>query len=218
MGGFFISNLKILKTKGVILSLFDYSGNWSFPFSEGGFEVVQVDTKLGINIYDFEYQKLKNVVGILAAVPCTDFSNAGAHLWKLKDVDGRTEKSVNMANYTLDIIDYFEQKGTLKFWVIENPVGRIEKLVPRLKNTIFLQFNPCDYGDGYTKKTRLWGDFNPFLVKTPVKPVKATLSRNGRSQGNMSIEMYYGVKSQKVRSITPPGFSKAFYEAQLKIL
>lgn len=200
--------------KGIILSLFDYSGNWSQPFLEAGYEVVKVDTKLGINIYDFEYKKLKNVVGILAAVPCTDFSNAGAQLFPAKDADGRTQKSVDLANYTLDIIDYFDMQGDLKFWVIENPKGRIEKLVPRLKNKLLLRFHPCDYGDGYTKETRLWGDFNPYLIKTPVKPVKATRSASGRSCGKTSLEVFYGKRGKRVRSITPPGFSKAFYEAQ----
>ena len=30
-----------------ILSLYDYSGNWSLPYREAGYEVVQVDLKRG---------------------------------------------------------------------------------------------------------------------------------------------------------------------------
>lgn len=200
--------------KPTIISLFDYTGNWSRPFREDGYEVVQVDTKLGIDLYDFDYKQYHNVVGILAAIPCTDFSRAGAQYWKAKDADGRTAESVKLANYTLDVIDYFEKQGNLKFWVVENPIGRIEKCVPRLKGKRTLQFNPCDFGDGYTKKTILWGYFNPFLIQNPVKPVKQTVSANGRSTNATSAEVYYGAFGKETRSITPMGFAYAFYEAQ----
>ena len=203
----------IMKNK-IIISLFDYTGNWSKPFADNGYEVVQVDIRLGIDIYDWNYTQYDNVVGILAAVPCTDFSRAGAQLWKQKDADGRTEKSVQLANHTLNIIEYFEAEGNLKFWVIENPVGRIEQLVPRLKGKMLLQFQPWQYGDGYTKHTRLWGNFNPFLKMKPVKPVKATRSANGRSCNRTSLEVFYKKKGTKVRSITHPGFAKAFFDAQ----
>ena len=192
-----------MKSPKVLLSLFDYSGQWSAPFAEIA-EVIRVDIKSGTDILQWDYRQIENVVGILAAPPCTDFSVSGAQYWPAKDADGRTEKSVLLVKKTMEIIDYFSPK----FWAMENPVGRIDKVVPELKNKRLLSFNPCDYGDPYTKKTILWGQFNPMLVKSPVAPIRAC------SQGSWLQTL--GGKSEKtkgLRSVTPPGFAKAFFEA-----
>ncbi len=90
-----------------------------------------------------------------------------------------------------------------KFWALENPVGRLRKWMsdPRLI------FNPCDYGDPYTKKTLLWGRFN-LPERNSVEPIRVC------SQGSWLQKL--GGKSEKtkmLRSITPPGFAQAFYEA-----
>ncbi|MCK4817511.1 hypothetical protein KA005_17205, partial [bacterium] len=42
------------------------------------------------------------------------------------------------------------------FWALENPVGRLVHYLGKPK----MYFDPCDYGDPYTKKTCLWGKFN----------------------------------------------------------
>ena len=93
------------------------------------------------------------------------------------------------------------------FWALENPVGRLRRYLgpPRLI------FNPCDYGDEYTKKTCLWGEFN-MPVKNPVEPVM--YERGGKKGSWMWANL--GGKSERtkeLRSITPLGFAKAFYEA-----
>lgn len=87
------------------------------------------------------------------------------------------------------------------FWVMENPVGKLRKWI----GAPVMTFNPCDYGDPYKKRTLLWGNFNTNLVKTPVTPVIPS-----------PLHQNYGGKSAKTkeaRSVTPPGFAKAFYEA-----
>ena len=216
-----------------ILSLFDYSGNWSKPYRENGYNVIQVDIKLGLNIYDLDYKNLPDIYGILAAVPCTDFSVSGARHWAAKDKDGRTAESIKLAKYTLKIINYLEPV----FWVIENPVGRISKLVPGLGKPWY--FQPCDYGDPYTKKTGLFGRFTPPLplfigkprrIVEPISNPRKT--DNGYKSGGALIDEYYrsawqikpieGSKMPKLspsknraelRSITPLGFAYAFYEA-----
>ena len=187
----------------ILLSLFDYSGQWSAPF-ETVADVVRVDIKRGTDILQWDYRQIENVIGILSAPPCTDFSVSGAQYWAAKDADGRTEKSVLLVKKTLEIIDYFQPK----FWALENPVGRIDKLVPELKPLRRLLFNPCDYGDPYTKKTILWGHFNPMLVKSPVAPIRSC------SQGSW-LQTLGGnsEKTKELRSVTPPGFAKAFFEA-----
>ena len=203
---------------GTILSLFDRSGNWPAPFKKHGFNVIQVDKELGQDILTYPYQKLTNVVGILAAPPCTAFSKAGATFWLQKDEDGRTDEAIQMVRKTLEIVSFFKGSGNLKFWAIENPPGRIERCVPELKPFKLLGFQPYQYGDAYTKFTWLWGEFNPFLVRKPVKPVKAQKTASGNYYSRMSIEVYYDVYQPKIRSITPPGFAQAFCEAQLLLL
>lgn len=148
-----------------ILSLFDLTGNWSRPYKENGYNVIQIDLQLGQDILTWDYTKIENVYGILAAVPCTDFAVVGGRWWKDKDMDGRTEQSKKLVYKTLEIIDYFKPE----FWVVENPVSRIHKCCPELGEVKF-KFNPTDFAgyctgkeqeeNRYNKQTWLWGDFN----------------------------------------------------------
>lgn len=184
-----------------ILSLFDYKKTWSKPYEENGYEVVIIDLKHGVDIITWNYKlyKPKHFYGILAAPPCTDFAGSGARWWKEKDKDGRTNYSCILIHQTLAIIKYFNSE----FWALENPVGRIEKLVPEMKQYRLLSFNPCDFGDPYTKKTILYGKFNPFLTYKPVKP----------TEGSKMHKLPPSEKRQEIRSTTPLGFAYAFYEA-----
>lgn len=198
-----------------ILSLFDHSGNWSEPYRKAGYRVIQQDLKLGQDIFADTmtdafwamHDGLK-VHGILAAVPCTDFASSGARWWKEKDnapapyeggpieFENRQDFFVGMVLATLAIVEWLNPT----WWVIENPVGRIQKLVPELGPPI-LKFDPCDYGDPYTKRTYLYGNFNPNLPKTPALPL----------YGSMMHKM--SSRWQEQRSITPKGFSEAFFKA-----
>ena len=54
-----------------------------------------------------------------------------------------------------------------EWWVLENPVGRLRRWLGPPTH----MFNPCDYGDPYTKKTLLWGKFN-IPKENPVPPQK----------------------------------------------
>ena len=58
-----------------ILSLFDYSGSWSQPYVDAGYEVVRVDLKsTGQDVRLITRDRLPGgVVGVMAAPPCTDF-------------------------------------------------------------------------------------------------------------------------------------------------
>ena len=97
------------------------------------------------------------------------------------------------------------------FWVIENPVGRLGKLIPELGRPFY--FNPCDYGDPYTKKTCLWGEFTPPLplFSGEINKVPPVVSKHGSWH-----QTKLGGKSERtkeIRSMTPRGFAKAFYNA-----
>lgn len=187
----------------IIISLFDYSGEWSRHYRENGYRVIQVDIKLGIDILKWDYKAIKKdlVVGVLAAPPCTDFAVSGAQYWEAKDEDGRTQESLKLVHKTLEIVEYFQPV----FWAIENPVGRLNKLVPSLGQPYYWQ--PYEFGDAWTKKTGLWGQFN-IPAKKEVEPIKFA------DQG--SWLMLLGGKSERtkeLRSMTPKGFSKAFFKA-----
>ena len=199
----------------LILSLFDYSGNWSKPYRDAGYNVIQVDIKLGLDIMTWDYRHLSDVYGILAAVPCTDFSSSGAVWWAEKDQDGRTARSLQLVDRTLEIIKYFEPV----FWVIENPVGRLWKMRPELGKPWY--FNPCDFGDPYTKKTGLVGRFVPPLPLFVGKnlAVEPIVTPSGHHSTDVYMMEFQGMENRSFgerkewRSITPPGFARAFYEA-----
>jgi len=190
-----------------IISLFDYSGNWSKPWRKE-FEVIQIDIKLGIDILIWNYKNIEknNVYGILAAIPCTDYALSGAKHFKIKDRDGRTEKSNLLVKKTMEIINYFNPK----FWVVENPMSRIHKLNPELGRVKF-KFHPYEFAgwnnnkeEQYQKTTWLFGNFTSPEKKPLPNVLGQKLYRN------------YGGKSERtkeLRSITPMGFSKAFFEA-----
>lgn len=196
--------------KKTILSLFDYSGRWSQPYRENGYEVFQVDIKLGIDILELEPEDMpfESVYGILAAPPCTDFAGSGAQYWGAKDADGRTEKSLALVRKTLEFVDYYDPK----FWVLENPVGRLPRLIPRLGNPWY--FNPNEFAgwlegeaadrECYTKRTGLWGNFEiPEKKPLPVSPGGSWIMKlGGKSE-----------RTKELRSMTPLGFAYAFYEA-----
>ena len=189
-----------------ILSLFDFSGNWPKPYREAGFNVVSIDIKNGTDILSWDYTQLENVVGILAAPPCTDFSVSGAQYWKVKDADGRTDAALALIDKTLEIIEFFKPQ----MWALENPVGRLPKLRPSIGKPWY--FNPCEFGkdfnECYTKKTGIWGKFN--------KPQKNPCNPEDIKTGNNTWLMKLGGKSERtkeLRSMTPMGFAYAFFNA-----
>lgn len=197
-----------------IVSLFDYSGEWSRPYREAGYSVLQVDVKLGTDVYsplvelEDPYSAspgaLRKVYGVLAAPPCTDFSGSGAQYWKAKDADGRTKASMALIERTVELIDLWNPT----FWVLENPVGRLNTLFPWLVPYGPKYIQPWWYGDGYTKKTGLWGQFlmpiqTCFDKPDPVCPQGSWVQRLGGSSA----------RTKELRSMTPPGFARAFFEA-----
>ncbi|MEP7374737.1 MAG: hypothetical protein ABI675_15180 [Chitinophagaceae bacterium] len=201
-----LSVFKALLCRPILISLFDYSGIWSEPYRKAGYRVLQVDKKLGFDIYKWSYRAIKPdlVGGILAAPPCTDFAGSGAQYWSVKDKNGQTNESVRMIKKILEIVKYFNPG----FWVIENPVGRLNDLIPELKEYGPWYWQPFWYGDAWSKKTGLWGKFNPPKILRKVTPARYS------SQGSWIQKL--GGKSEttkELRSITPPGFALAFFKA-----
>ena len=195
-------------SRPIILSLYDWSMSWCKPYFENGYRVFPVDIKWGIDILKWDYKMIPRhlVYGILAAPPCTDFAGSGAQYWKEKDLDGRTEYSLSLVRKVLELVDHFQPT----FWVMENPVGRLNKLLPELEKFGPWYFHPYEFGDPWTKKTGLWGIFNK-PIKNIVEPIKYC--------EQCSYTQLLGGKSERtkeLRSVTPSGFSYAFYEANKK--
>jgi hypothetical protein len=191
-----------------ILSLFDFSGEWSAPYLRAGYEVIRVDIKLGTDILNWDGWRGRRFHGVLAAPPCTDFSSSGARWWAGKDASGETEASIRLVLRTMEIIHSVKPA----WWALENPVGRIGSLVPMI-GPVRMRFHPCHYGDPHTKLTCLWGDFNTNLPRTDVEPVLYTTSKGKRGSYYWAK---FGGKSERTkaaRSQTPAGFSRAFFEA-----
>jgi site-specific DNA-cytosine methylase len=189
------TTLPLFDSPRVILSLFDYSGNWSRPYREAGYEVHQFDLKCGhdirlLKVSDFP----KSVHGILSAPPCTHFAVSGARWWADK---GETALTEGLA--LVDAVYRIVAITRPVWWVLENPVGRLNHYIGKPA----MYFQPCDYGDPYTKKTGLWGQFNTDLIKNPVHPY----------EGSKMHRLPPGEKRQELRSMTPPGFARAFFEA-----
>jgi hypothetical protein len=180
-------------TLGLILSLFDASGVWSEPYREAGYEVEQIDLSLGRDVRLLELPSCR-VHGILSAPPCTVFANSGAR-WE------RTDEELAQALSLVDAVFRLVHVCRPTWWVLENPVGKL----PRWIGLPRMSFDPCDYGDPYTKRTCLWGEFSEprKLLRTAVAPV----------EGSKMHRLPPGPERTALRSTTPPGFARAFYES-----
>lgn len=211
----------------VLFSLFDHSGISCKPYRENGWEVIQVDIKLGTDILAWDYKKvLKGIlkkhnlkasdleIGIISMPPCTDYANCGARHFAKKDANGTTAKSQVLVARLKEIIDHLKSNYNVIFWYVENPKTRIHKLNPWL-GKITYKFHPYYFGQPYRKETWLFGEFNkpsegPFVKPLGVNKGKPDdwYSKVGGRKNEKAKE-----KAQEYRSITPEGFAVAFYQA-----
>ena len=188
-------------TAPVVLSLCDYTGVWSRPYVQAGYEVVQVDIKRGQDIRLFSHLK-RPVRGVLAAPPCTHFANSGARWWEVKGEQALLE-GLGLVDACLRVIATHDPV----WWVLENPVGRLTRYL----GPPAAAFDPYEYGgwpggenDNYTKRTLLWGRFM-MPEKCPIPP----------SDGSRMHRLPPSADRQALRSVTPAGFALAFFTANL---
>ena len=182
-----------------VLSLFDYSGNWSRPYREAGYNVIQIDKKLGTDILTWDYTQVHEEVNkILIAFPCDNYALSGAKHFYRKDHDGTTQKSQELLEIIRGLLLFFEPDT----WCLEQPMTRLHKLNTWLGEVRF-KFNPYDFGDSNQKMTWLFGKFNN-PIKTPGKNLGNWMftNRGGKSE-----------RTKELRSNTDLGFSYAFFEA-----
>jgi len=168
------------------------------------------------------YKPPENVYGILAAPPCTMFSLARTKAKKPRDL----KEGMEIVRACLNIIwSYMEieqdtKKKTLplKFWALENPNGMLKYFLGKPA----FEFNPYEFGDGYKKRTMLWGWFNEpkkkigkILVNSPYHSLNPEKMKKFDKLASREIapEMFGKLTRQERRAITPAGFAKAFYKA-----
>jgi hypothetical protein len=186
-----------------ILSLCDLTGNWSRPYAEAGYEVRRIDIQFGTDVR--LHRKLDYPVhGILAAPPCTHFSKAGAHLWAGKG-EAALLDGLSIVDACLRAVAIYRPT----WWALENPIGRLKDYL----GPPHWRFDPCDFGDPWTKRTCLWGHFTPpvpIVSPTATRAVKVELV--GRPGGRDRTTLL-GSRGRAERSATPHGFAQAFFEA-----
>jgi hypothetical protein len=179
----------------VILDLCGGTGGWSKPYSDAGYKVTIIDPL--VNGKDIRLLQLmpkdRSVRGVLAAPPCTHLSGSGARWWKDKGEEALLE-ALSVTDACLRIVLLYKPD----WWCLENPVGRLSHFYGKPRMT----FQPWEYGDPYTKRTCLWGDFTP-PIKDPVEP----------TEGGKIWKMPPSPDRWIERSKTPPGFAKAFFES-----
>jgi hypothetical protein len=138
----------------------------------------------------------KNLIIIFAFPPCTHVSVSGARDFRIK--------GTAMLKDSLELFSACENAGKWSGvpYCIENPVG---KFSDHMGKPDYL-FHPWEYGDLWTKKTCLWTG-NGFVM--PEKTVK-------QKPDNVVEKIFLMKPSSKrgdIRSETPPGFSRAVFDA-----
>jgi len=205
----------------IILDLCGGTGAWSRPYKEAGYIVINVtlpfydllktEIKCDYIIFQGGSKKplkirISDVYGILAAPICTMFSKARTTAKTPRDFRG----GMKLVIACLNIIWECRYDHKLAFWCLENPRGYLNQF---LGIPVFT-FNPCDFGHPYTKKTYLWGYFKIPKKKNSVEP-EFVYFKSGKRMSKMMYEA--SLKSKKnskiLKSITPAGFAKAFFEA-----
>lgn len=175
----------------VILDLCGGTGSWAKPYVDAGYDVRTL-TLPEHDVRMFEFPKYP-IYGILAAPPCTKFC-------RMRMCQGRPADSEFMEG--LSVVDACIRIITMtkpKFWALENPQGWLKNWLgePQLK------FHPYEYGDAWTKRTWIWGNFHA--------PFKLMCEPKGRLVGNKKNNKAIAQTFEE-RSRTPQGFANAFFQ------
>ncbi len=183
----------------VILDLCGGTGAWSQPYRDAGYDV-RVITLPAFDVRRFDPPT--NVHGILAAPPCTEFARVGARWWPSKPPALLTE-AIDIVRACLRIV----RQAAPSWWALENPIGRIAACVPEL-GPPRLKVHPCDFGDPWTKRIWLWGDFAPLFFRPIVPRFHPTQPPRRRDRTSLLSSTQRAERAQ-----TPAGFARAFFES-----
>ena len=181
----------------IILDLCGGTGAWSRPYAEAGYDVRVIGLPEDVRLLRLQPVQ---VHGILAAPPCTYFCRM--RMCRGRPSDEQFMEGLSVVDACLRAVSIYRPK----WWALENPQGYLRQWLgePQLK------FHPCDYGDPWTKRTWVWGNFT-LPAKNPVKATAGAWIRKHAKSGRLKQP---GIARNAVeRSTTPPGFARAFFKA-----
>lgn len=171
----------------IILDLCGGTGSWSKPWADAGWEVRLVDLPNDVRLIKFDPNLY--VEGIFAAPPCTKFSYARN---RYPATEGEIKDALSIVDACLRAVIIYKPR----WWALENPRALLRHWLGPSR----LEFEQWEYGDGGVKPTCIWGDF--------IVPPKTPGPRTKPSTWLTSTP-----NSKPEDAMTPPGFAKAFYDA-----
>jgi len=232
-------------TKGIVLSLYDFTGEALKPWAEAGYDCYAFDiqhpvegrTEGNIHYRHADLHKPETLAQLteefgnngplvvfgMAFPVCTDMAVSGASHFKSK-AERDPEFQTKAVNYAVMCADLFESLGVPYF--IENPVSVLATKWRKPDHN----FHPYEYG-GYIPDDQAehprWPE---YIAARDAYPKKTCLwTGNGFNmpeckpvavpKGYSTQHMKLGGKSQRtkdIRSATPRGFAAAVYEANRK--
>lgn len=187
----------------VVISCFDHSTNFVQPWADAGYRCFCIDLRhpygetrtgnistIGADMLDWLPRKEWDVAFAAFFPPCTDLAISGARHFKDKGL-GSLIDALTLFKRSVDIA---ESLGCPYF--LENPSSTVSTYWRKPDYV----FDPCDYGDPYTKRTCLWtgGGFK-MPPKFRVEPTEGSWAHRKSGAGN--------------RAVTPLGFSRAAFKA-----
>jgi len=195
--------------KGIVLSLCDYTGNMVHPWLDAGYECWIVDTRhepgehrdpgtdnlvrVGADVREWLPPRVEYAISF-AFPPCTHLAVSGARWFRRKGLRALSE-AIDTFGACVRLCEWSDAP-----WMVENPVSVISSHYRKPDFT----FDPCDYGDPWTKKTCLWTG-GGFIMppKRRVEPV----------MGSIIHRMPPSPDRGHLRSVTPMGFAEAVFDA-----
>lgn len=193
----------------IVLSLCDKTTNMVKPWAAAGYECWCVDIahdgdtrdgnirRIGADLR-WWYPPAVEYAACFAFPPCTHLAVSGARWFTAKGLPCLAEG--------IEIVERCRAicEATRAPWCLENPVSVLSSHMGKPQHT----FDPCDYGDPYTKKTCLWtgGGF----VMPPKHRVEPT-------QGSKMHLLPPSDDRADLRSATPMGFAQAVFESNAGI-
>lgn len=190
----------------VMISCFDESCVMAEPWAEAGFDCYCVDllhppgetrdgniVRVGADMR--EWMPPRGDIAFAAFFPpCTDVSVSGARWFKDKGL-GSLVNALSLFDASVRIAEWCGCP-----YLIENPVSTVSTYWRKPDHS----FDPCDYGDPYTKKTCLWtGGGFVMPPKSRVEPL----------EGSKMHMLPPSADRARLRSQTPAGFARAVFEA-----
>jgi hypothetical protein len=188
-----------------IISCFDHTTNMAKPWADAGYIAYCIDIqhppgetregniiKVGADI--MTWTPPDGVVFAAFFPPCTDVSVSGARWFQDKGL-GKLIGALTLFKRAVDLANHIGCP-----YMIENPVSTVSSYYRKPDHI----FDPCDYGDPYTKKTCLWtgGGF--------VMPSKCRVEP---TEGSKMHLLPPSADRANLRSATPMGFANAAFDA-----